>query len=83
MYLEGTHGNEATERLFRDMYFVILQSLKSVQQVMINDKHAFECYGYDIIVDEDLKPWLIEVSSLFYCRVPSLLPEFILWVSGS
>jgi hypothetical protein len=40
---------------------IMLHSLKAVQNVIINDIHSFECYGYDIIIDSDLKPWLVEV----------------------
>lgn len=36
--------------------------MQACQNVMINDRHCFELYGYDIIIDEALKPWLIEVT---------------------
>jgi hypothetical protein len=49
-------------RLFNSMDQLIIHSLKAVQNVMINDRHCFECYGYDVLIDADLKPWLVEVQ---------------------
>lgn len=63
LYLEGTQGHEATQKLFDNIHFIIVHSLKSVQNVMINDKHCFECYGYDLLIDSDLKPSLLEVNA--------------------
>uniref|UniRef100_A0AAV2IZM5 Malonyl-CoA-acyl carrier protein transacylase, mitochondrial n=1 Tax=Knipowitschia caucasica TaxID=637954 RepID=A0AAV2IZM5_KNICA len=63
LYLESTRGKEVTNRLFDQIHWIVVQSLKAVAPVMNNDKHCFECYGYDIIIDDKLKPWLIEVNA--------------------
>lgn len=63
MYLMSRYGVERIDALFWEIQMIILRSLLAVQQVMINDKHCFELYGYDIIIDQDLKPWLLEVNA--------------------
>lgn len=63
LYLQATAGLEATERLFAEMDAIVVHSLKAVQPIILNDRHCFECYGFDLLVDADLKPWLIEVNA--------------------
>jgi len=63
VYLEGTRGKEVSEKLFDEMDWLIVNSLKGVQNIMTSDRHCFENYGYDIIIDDNLKPWLIEVNA--------------------
>jgi len=63
LYVEQTRGKEACERLFDGIKNIIFISLKSVQSVIINDRHCFEVYGFDILIDDNLKPWLIEINA--------------------
>jgi tubulin polyglutamylase TTLL1 len=62
-YLEQTVGKAETDKCFDDINNIIYISLKSVQNVVINDKHCFEMYGYDVLIDQNLKPWLVEVNA--------------------
>ncbi|XP_060835635.1 polyglutamylase complex subunit TTLL1-like [Rhopalosiphum padi] len=63
LFLESTRGKTVTDELFDNIVWLIVHSLKSVSYIMTNDRHCFECYGYDIIIDDNLKPWLIEVNA--------------------
>ena len=66
--MEQTRGQEAADKCFRDIDHIIYILLKSVQNLINNDRHCFEMYGYDILIEGNLKPWLIEVNAS-----PSLL----------
>lgn len=62
-YLEMVYGTEMANRCQEEIHNIIIMTLKSVQSVIINDKHCFEMYGYDILIDENCKPWLIEINA--------------------
>ncbi|XP_076629900.1 putative tubulin polyglutamylase TTLL9 [Colletes latitarsis] len=62
-YLTARHGVDAVEALFQKIAGVIMASLLAVQPVMMQGKNSFELYGYDILLDEDLTPWLLEVNA--------------------
>lgn len=63
MFLVGKHGVAAVDWLFLAIQQLITRSLLAVQQVVIQDRHCFELYGYDVLIDSDLKPWLLEVNA--------------------
>ena len=57
------HGRGPVDAMLNAVENIVVQSLLSVQPSLIADKHCFELYGYDILFDADLKPWLIEVNA--------------------
>ncbi|XP_024394465.1 uncharacterized protein [Physcomitrium patens] len=63
MHMISKHGEQEVNALFHKIHMLILRSLLAVQNVIIQDKHCFELYGYDILVDDTLKPWILEVNA--------------------
>ena len=41
---------------------VVWNSLKAVQETQEPTRNCFEVYGFDIVLDEDLRPWVIEIN---------------------
>ncbi|KPI89312.1 putative tubulin tyrosine ligase [Leptomonas seymouri] len=63
LYVQCRYGPYAAEGMMKNIQFLIYHSLKAVEPVMFNDKHAFELYGYDILIDDQINPHLIEVNA--------------------
>ena len=63
MYMISKYGKKRVEEAFYEIEMVMIRALLSVQKTMIQDKHCFELYGYDIILDSELNSWLLEVNA--------------------
>lgn len=68
VYLDSHYPPGTSMKVLDQIKFVICHSLYAVKPMAWQDKHCFEVYGYDILLDEHLKPWLVEVNAS-----PSLL----------
>lgn len=63
LHLISKYGHARVNQLFCEIQLVVIRSLLSVQKVMINDKNCFALYGYDVLIDDNLKVWLIEINA--------------------
>ncbi|XP_068991083.1 probable tubulin polyglutamylase TTLL9 [Neodiprion pinetum] len=62
-YLTARHGGGVMDKLLQRIAGVIMASLQAVKMVIMQGKNSFELYGYDILLDEHLTPWLLEVNA--------------------
>ena len=52
-------------KMIEDMKFLIKLSFKSVSKKLYrtNDVLCFELFGYDFIIDNEFKPWILEINN--------------------
>jgi len=51
------------EVMWEKIKALVLRSLLAVQDAIPHQRNSFELFGYDVLIDEGLKPWLIEVNA--------------------
>lgn len=75
-WLEETQGADSA-KIWREIKEVVAKSLLpserfftgAISKIVKQRSHAFEVFGYDILLDQQYKPWLLEIN-----HTPSLAP---------
>ena len=63
LFLEASRGERSADLLFQRMEALLVHSLFAVQSKITSYKQCFEVFGFDVLIDEDLRPWLLEVNA--------------------
>ena len=64
IFLKETYGKDVwNETLKERIKQLVIWSLESAQDLVENRKNSHEIFGFDIMVDDNLNPWLIEINS--------------------
>lgn len=59
----GIIGKENWDELQKRIKEIVVLTIKATEDQVAGRRNSFELFGYDFMVDNDLRPWLIEVNS--------------------
>lgn len=58
-----TNKNLFFEKIQPKMRKIVVDVLKSVEDMVLYRKKSMELYGFDFMVDDNFNPWIIEINS--------------------
>jgi tubulin monoglycylase TTLL3/8 len=63
-YLKMRYGSDVWKEVIQEkIKKIVISSMESVKKSIKCRKNSYELFGYDIMIDEQLNAWLIEVNS--------------------
>lgn len=74
--------------LWQKISVLVSLTLASQSTGIPNTSNCFELYGFDILVDSDLKPWLLEVkltlndNIIYFIRIDAIRKHFLSSIKG-
>ena len=65
--------NELSNKIMERMKNLVLDCILSVRKFFLRNvkKKEFELFGFDFLIDEDLRTWLLEVNNNPYLGIPN------------